>query len=309
MRRNFRWPLIFACILALFAGVGDHVGSSDNLFAADKAKDDRLDLGLFGRNLRAIFAGPENVPAADLEQTAEQVAEAQAQAVALQFEQQIRPTMIAELEFIRLQCDDLEIEQRKAIRRDAEAAVKKAAKARAAGPNRPQGIMMVHQNVPNSNPRDTIRTEIKKSSKSVMSQDQFEKYERALVEWTETKRRAAIDGAVAIIDHRLYLAQKQREQITNSFVEGWHDGWENWQVMSMTFGDQYFPALPQQLVTPFLTDEQKVVWKSIPRNNFEFWGGGQAIEFNEDGWWGPDPAREEGKIPANQIFQVLEVIP
>lgn len=45
--------------------------------------------------------------------------------------------------------------------------------------------------------------------------------------------------------------------------------------------DNFFPSIPDQVVTPILTDHQKEVWQRIPRNQNVFWGfsfGGMIMQ-------------------------------
>lgn len=305
MRPFFRWTIRIVCLVAILT-TRQTSTFSPSLSAADDKKEEKLNLDLVGRNLKALFGGPQNVPAVETPQITDEAVQEQIKAMAMQFEQQYRPIMITELEFIRLTFHDLPLEQRKAIRIDAETSLKKLAKGTAAQQNGQQGIVF-NRNIANSNPRDLLRNEIKERSKTALTKEQFAHYEHALQERFETKRQAAIDGAVALTDHHLYLTAKQRDDIKASLVAGWKDGWEKWLLISVTFGDQYFPTLPENLVTPFLSEEQKAVWRSMNRQDFEFWQGGQAIDFNDDEWWGPDPKIDDDQGAPNGRLQVLEL--
>ena len=45
--------------------------------------------------------------------------------------------------------------------------------------------------------------------------------------------------------------------------------------------DSFFPNIPDQVAAPILTDNQKEVWRRIPKNSNVFWGfsfGGGIVE-------------------------------
>lgn len=300
MNRRSHSTSLAASILVASVWLSGLPFSGGSLFAdeGDDAGDTTLINDLIRNTVIELFTGPAILREGEEGEQAQQIAEEGLKALALQFDQQYRPLINTELEFLRLVCDDLTPEQRKSIRDEAEAALKKVSKAEVARQNGVQGLLVLTLNQGNTNPREVLRKDIWKHAKKVMNDDQYARSHKALEERLEMTKTAAISGVVTIIDHHLYLSSKQREEITDVLKKKWKD-WEKWMAMSVVYGEQFLPTLPDNVINPLLTPEQKVVWKSIPRQEFEFWGSSEIHQFNEDEWWGPNPEpKEEGDVPA-----------
>jgi hypothetical protein len=121
--------------------------------------------------------------------------------------------------------------------------------------------------------------------RSVLTDDQKREYESQLAQRAAFGRQAIIDNLIAKMDEHMDLSVEQREKLTKTLLARWD---ENWAPPLETFVQmsQYMPAIPDEFVTPHLSDEQKRIWSglqkvSFGRENFgmmDVFGGGAVID-------------------------------
>jgi hypothetical protein len=214
--------------------------------------------------------------------------EAQIKQVMPHFVQQLRPALMSELAFIRQMCD-LPKEQRPKIKTAGEASLEKAARQLAQqqfGNNR---RMSGGRNEP-ADPRQVIADELNQALKLALTSEQMAQYTSEATKRTARRKRAAILGAVALLDETLSLTAEQREKTYDSIAANWQPGWEQW-LMLQRYGGQYFPMIPDQQVVPHLNAEQRSVWSGLQRVSFGGWSGIEGQVQEEDGWWGEEPPK------------------
>jgi hypothetical protein len=216
--------------------------------------------------------------------------EEQLNAQVQQYVQMMQPLMWRELDFIRQVCD-LTPEQRPKIKAAAEAGVKQAAR------DMLQPRLAVRGRTPASASM-TIRADIAKALTATLSAEQLARYSAEAAQRKQADKQAAIGSAVAQIDTALFLNQQQREKIVEAIDANWREGWEQW-LMLWQYGGQYYPQIPDALVTPHLSDEQKTVWRGLQKVDFNSWGGGNERLGADNEWWeGKPPATNEKDKPA-----------
>ncbi|MDP1799570.1 MAG: hypothetical protein Q8K78_18880, partial [Planctomycetaceae bacterium] len=87
-------------------------------------------------------------------------------------------------------------------------------------------------------------------------------------------------------DGMLCLTAEVRDKITATIAESWQEDWERWLQMHQ-YGDQYFPTVPDKLVSEHLNAEQRQVWTGLQKVSFGGWGNfGGGVAVADDGWWG-----------------------
>ena len=199
-------------------------------------------------------------------------------AQAAQYVQQFRPMFRAEYYFIRNTCD-LNTDQRKQLARLGESAIKAAARQFVEA----QQKMMRGGWRPGTeypDPRKLIEEELTRALSPVLSHDQASRYKAELAKRTASRKQVVIDNLVVKLDSDLVLTSQQRTRLVEALKANWNDAWCQSLEMLMNI-DNFFPSVPDQVVTPILTDNQKEVWRRIPRNSNVFWGfsfGGGIIE-------------------------------
>jgi hypothetical protein len=205
-------------------------------------------------------------------------------AMVQQWVQQFRPTLIAELNFIRQICD-LTPGQRPTIRAAGEVVLVDAATqfARYQQGGRVRNGELQSQPFPPA----IIRAGLLKSLEQTLTPEQLASYQAEAKARVEQRKRATILGAIARLDTALSLTQEQREKLSEAITIKWHDEWEQWLMVSR-YGDQYFPQVPQDIVIPHLDSEQRVVWNSLQKIGVGFHGSFVQAQ-DDEAWWGNQP--------------------
>ncbi len=199
-------------------------------------------------------------------------------AQAAQYVQQFRPMFRAEYYFIRNSCG-LNADQRRQLARMGEAMVKTAARQFVEA----QQKMMVRgwqQGVEYPDPRKLIEQQLSQEVVGFLSQEQALRYKAELEKRTASRKQVAIDNLVAKLDGDLVLTSEQRSKLVNALATNWKDSWCQSLEMLQNI-DSFFPSIPDQVVTPLLTENQKQVWRGIPKNQNVYFGlmfGGMVME-------------------------------
>jgi hypothetical protein len=185
---------------------------------------------------------------------------------------QTRPILRAEFHVIRAACQPTP-EQRKAIARAGEQALRDATKSYVESMRRP---MTPAQRAAND-PRRLIEQGLVKALESHLSPDQVARYQAELTKRAAARKRLALRNLVARLDHDLFLSPDQRDKISDSLSTRWDDSWVQSIQMFMN-NNNYLPQIPDPCVAPFLNDSQVKIWKTIPKyqvffGGFEFMGG------------------------------------
>jgi hypothetical protein len=172
----------------------------------------------------------------------------------------------------------LNTDQRKQLARMGETAVKAAARSFVEA----QQKMMRGGWRPGSeypDPRKLIEQELTRVMSPLLSHDQESRYKAELEKRAASRKQVVIDNLVAKLDGDLVLTSDQRARLVEALSANWKDAWGQSLEMLMNI-DTFFPSVPDQIVTPILTDNQREVWRRIPRNQNVFWGfnfGGEIM--------------------------------
>jgi hypothetical protein len=203
---------------------------------------------------------------------------AQLDAQVQQFIQQFRPLFRAEYYFLRRICD-LAPDQRKQVAREGERAVHDAAKKFAELQQKMmQGGWRPGTQYPE--PQQVLEDVLSKSVTGFLSPAQRARYKEEIDKRIANRKQVALDNLVAKLDSDLVLTALQREKISKSLSSHWNDSWSQSMQMLMNI-EHFFPNIPDNLVVPFLTENQKRSWQRIPRNQNVFFGfnfGGMQME-------------------------------
>ena len=207
-----------------------------------------------------------------------QPAAAALDAQAAQYVQQFRPMFRAEYYFIRNTCG-LNADQRKQLARLGETAVKAAARQFVEAQQKMmRGGWRPGTDYPD--PRKLVEQELTRVMSPLLSHDQESRYKAELEKRAASRKQVVIDNLVAKLDGDLVLTSEQRTRLVEALSANWKDAWGQSLQMLMNI-DSFFPNIPDQVVAPILTDNQKEVWRRIPKNSNVFWGfsfGGGIVE-------------------------------
>lgn len=182
------------------------------------------------------------------------------------------PLLTAELSFIHRVCG-LNLEQRQQIKAASDKCLKAAVRKAAMMQNAMmQGRFAAGAQSTASDPSELLHQALAKVMKETLQPKQQAAYDREMAQRKEHRRRVAIENAVALIDEHLVLAIDQRTKLMESLDQNWQASWMQSAEMLMN-NNQYLPNIPDQLVVPALTETQKQVWKTTPKQNFIIFGG------------------------------------
>jgi hypothetical protein len=199
----------------------------------------------------------------------EQQAAAVLDAQAAQYVQQFWSVFRSEYAFLRSTCN-LNSEQRKEVARLGERAVKAAARQYLEAQRK-----FMHGGVrPGTeylDPHKLIEQELTRAVAPLLSHDQERLYHLEIERRTASHKQVVIDNMIVKLDGDLVLTLDQRTKLVEALHENWQDSW--FQVLEMLMDiDSFLPNVPDRVITPFLSDPQKEVWRRIPKSTNAFWG-------------------------------------
>jgi hypothetical protein len=199
-------------------------------------------------------------------------------AQAAQYVQHFRPMFRAEYYFIR-NCCNLTKNQRMHLAVLGEKATRAAARSFVEDQ---QKMMRAgwRQGMDYPDPRKLIEEELSKSATSLLSPEQQGRYKEERAKRAATRKQVFIDNFVAKLDSDLVLNAQQRDKLVKALLANWKDAWGQSLEMLQNM-ENMFPNIPDQLVAPILSENQKEVWRRIPKNHNVFWGfsfGGMMME-------------------------------
>ena len=187
-----------------------------------------------------------------------------------QFRQQFGPLAKTELNFVRAVCQP-NAEQSKKIKAASDAGMKTAVKKFAEVQKKMQQGVRPGEQPQWPDPRKLMSEVLLKTVKETMSADQAKRYEAELTKREASRKRAALLNLVAKLDKDLVLTADQRGKLTEALNSNWKDDWGQ-QLEVFMYGDTYMPVLPDAHVLPVLTEKQKQIWNSIPKQHNQIWG-------------------------------------
>ena len=187
-----------------------------------------------------------------------------------QFLQQFRQLAKAELNFVRAVCQP-NAEQLKKIKAASDVGLKTTVKKFAEVQKKMQQGIRPGQEPQWPDPRKLMSDALLKSAKETLSDDQVKRYEAELEKRSAARKRAALLNLVAKLDKDLVLTADQRGKLSEALTSNWKEGWGQ-QLETFMYGDTYMPALPDAQVLPVLTEKQKQIWNSLPKQHNQIWG-------------------------------------
>ena len=199
--------------------------------------------------------------------------ENQLEAEANEYVQYVQPFLWRELEFIRLTCD-LAPAQRPKIRAAGDAIVKRVSRRVVQGQEGRTPTLAAQE----------VRTQLAAALRTELTPQQLAAFQAAGAQRAEGEKQTAILVAVAGIDAALFLTHEQRGQIVHDLAQNWDDQWMSWLEM-WRYGGRYYPQIPDKLLTPHLTAEQRAVWSGLRKVNMNAWSSPNNRDPDDDAWW------------------------
>jgi hypothetical protein len=222
-----------------------------------------------------------------------------------QFTTQGRPSVRAELIFVRKVCQ-LKTEELRKIKSDADLVLTEVVTKLVDAQLTPRARAIPRgqsTSTPDANKllEDGLATVMKKN----LSPEQWSRYQSEREKRTANRKQAAIRFLLDAIDRDLYLSDQQRTRLRELLSSHWDDGWALY-LDYVLYGNQFYPQTIDPFVTPILSAAQKKVWQGAQKAG-NFWGfGGVWGGFVNDN----DALEEElGEVPQGRPQNGIQVRP
>lgn len=205
---------------------------------------------------------------------------------------ELRPFYRYELMHVRAACG-LSKEQFREIRPEADAAYERAIArvdaARAASPRSAGDDEPDYQ--------EAIRQAVHSVARRHVSRERWDALQADLRRRRASRREAGVELLVAVIDRELLLSAEQRREIAGSIAGHWEDRFLD--PLEVAFNDQSrCPKIPDELVAPFLSPDQREAWRRLPRLQGRLWG--VTIDHGGDAAMERELGVDEKRIPASR---------
>jgi hypothetical protein len=228
----------------------------------------KLDAGQLLQVFKAFGVAIDDIAAVAVQAVEVQVA---GDPLEQQFRGQFQQLLKTELRFVQTVCRP-NAEQYKKIKAAGDVALQATVKKFAEVQKQlQQGGFRAGQQPQFPDPRQMISSALLLSVKQNLSADQLKTYEQELASRAAARKRAAMLNLIAKLDRDLVLTAEQRGKFTKLLNDNWQESWEQ-QLEVFMYGDQFFPVLPDDKVTPLLSANQKSIWSRLPKHQNTIWG-------------------------------------
>jgi len=178
------------------------------------------------------------------------------------------PILRVEYAFVRLICNPTK-EQRIPIARAGLKAMKEAAIKQLEWLNtRNQvvnGRLVERPAIPDG--RAFIQEALVVAAKTVVSPSLVKVYQEELAARTAEQKNVALASLASRLDEALILSDEQRDKIQEAVSSRWHEPWAQG-LRNFNLDAQYFPMVPDSLITDILNDEQRTIWNGLQKITF-----------------------------------------
>ena len=199
---------------------------------------------------------------------------------------QLRPMIRAQLHLIAATCSPTP-EQRKEFSAEGERVLKDVARDCAAMQ------MGQHQGKTMSDPNKLIAEALGVVLKDKLKPEQWARFEAETRARAEARKRLVVQNLVSSLDDELVLAPDQRAAIIAAMEKNYDESWCS-TLQVLMYGTQFFPNVPNNLIEPILTPNQKLAWNKRARNGTMAWWNfghnGNAVLLDDDFDAAPAPA-------------------
>jgi hypothetical protein len=107
-----------------------------------------------------------------------------------------------------------------------------------------------------------IRRSLAAIAKDQFSPEQWARLQEQMARRHEDRKRMIIRYLLVNLDEALVLTASQLEKLEGSLMAHWETRWEAENVLN---NDGPFPAFPDPMILPFLTETQKARWKKLEK--------------------------------------------
>ena len=116
-----------------------------------------------------------------------------------------------------------------------------------------------------------IREAVFSVTKRHVPAEQWAAFQEDLNRREATRKQAGVEFLVATLDRELQLTGRQRDQLTQSLSAHWDGLW--YSALELTLGgNPCAPRIPDELVKPYLSETQQVIWRRMYKFEGPLWG-------------------------------------
>ncbi len=119
------------------------------------------------------------------------------------------------------------------------------------------------------NPYGRVRRDAMKYLKPILSEKQFQSYVDETKLRDDFERGAAIWVVIDLMDNKLVLTIEQRQKLYEKLLAGWRDI-EISSIQNYVSNPNYMPQVPNNLVDPVLSTEQRSLWNAASQTRVQF---------------------------------------
>ncbi len=168
---------------------------------------------------------------------------------------QLRLLLQVELKFIRQLCSPTP-EQLAQLKTDG---LKQIVSADFAA-DTPDGMQQVIRD-----PRHAVESKMIELVRARLSPAQAERFESECKKRAANLRQVSARNLVVAIDQELSLTEWQRKKITAELTDNWDDAWTMTVVLGSSSTSGLIPAVPDELIVPYLDAAQRSLWDGLPK--------------------------------------------
>jgi hypothetical protein len=116
-----------------------------------------------------------------------------------------------------------------------------------------------------SDPRHAVESRMADLVRARLSPAQANRFDSEIKKRTANLRQVSARNLVVAIDQELSLTEWQREKITKELTDNWDDAWTMTVVLGSSSNSALIPAVPDELIVPYLDAAQRSLWDGLPK--------------------------------------------
>jgi hypothetical protein len=116
-----------------------------------------------------------------------------------------------------------------------------------------------------SDPRHAVESRMVDLVRARLSPAQANRFHSEIKKRSANLRQVSARNLVVAIDQELSLTEWQRQKITEELTDNWDDAWTMTVVLGSSSNSALIPAVPDELIVPYLDAAQRSQWDGLPK--------------------------------------------
>jgi hypothetical protein len=114
-------------------------------------------------------------------------------------------------------------------------------------------------------PRHAVESRMADLVRAHLSPAQANRFDSEIKQRAANLRQVSARNLVVAIDQELSLTEWQRQKITKELTDNWDDAWTMTVVLGSSSNTALIPAVPDELIVPYLDAAQRSQWDGLPK--------------------------------------------